>query len=235
MQPLDTLFDVEHTPPPEYIVSQLNLLDRTYPLLCDLCSLIYKYAPNMLLAVYNNIHVLLASITRVASKTAYVEILPNIEFTRNTLLHSFDEMGNFWIQCSSFLFISPTYVHKRLFAEKEQQILSNPSCMEYIMGIKTLDTWIEPEIIDWIHLHRHCQLTKKRTNMLNVWFRSHSIPFEIWAIIASFMPIQKICIETPPMISKKVKEGSLYGWVDIDTFDNYEGRPCEKVYITSEI
>ena len=37
------------------------------------------------------------------------------------------------------------------------------------------------------------------------------------------------------MISEKVKEGSLYGWIDIDTVDLYEGRPCEKVYITSEI
>ncbi len=235
MHPLDTLFNVDHIPSPEYIVSQLDTIDRTYPILCDLCSLIYNYTPNMLLAVYNNIDVLLASMIRVSLKPAYVEILPNIEFTRNVLLRSFDEMGNFWIQCSSFLFISPPYVHKRLFAEKKQQILLNPSCMEYIMGTKTLDTWIEPEIIEWIHLQRHCQLTKKRTNMLNDWFRSHSIPFEIWAIIASFMPIQKICIETPRMISEKVKEGSLYGWVDIDTFDNYEGRSCEKVYITSEI
>ena len=235
MQPLDTLFNVDHTPPPEYIVSQLDTLDRNYPILCDLCSLIYNYAPNMLLAVYNNIDVLLDSITRVSLKPAYVEILPNIEFTRNVLLRSFDEMGNFWIQCSSFLFISPPYVHKRLFAEKEQQILLNPSCMDYIMGIKTLDTWIGPEIIEWIHLNRHYQLTKKRAKMLNAWFRSHSIPFEIWEIIASFIPIQKICIETPQMISEKVKEGSLYGWIDIDTVDLYEGRPCEKVYITSEI
>jgi hypothetical protein len=191
----------------------IDRLDRVRVILiiCNLVEAMYdvlhRHYFHLLIIIYRKIMILWNEIK--SSETPVLEV----EHCRKSVFKVILLFRSLWISLPRFLFTMPTDISITILEEEIEQIMNTPGCVNIIFGKTIIPGWIDIPIVEWIHLQRRKKKSDKWSLLLKDIFRTKSIPSEICCLIASFIPIERICMKTHEMLLDSVCQNYIPGTI----------------------
>lgn len=146
----------------------------------------------------------------------YQETLDEMVNVRSILIETIECVRNFWVnEYPRFLFTMPTDLAMPIILENVANIMTIPSCLEIVMGMRPITDWLDPTIARWINARRQEYVAERKTNVLGICLGVAGIPFEICSLIASYICVEKESIEPPMILAEFIRTELVEGRIEM--------------------